>query len=109
MEELLNQISVEIKQDRTKELMMSKTDLVYAYGQMNLLKETSRQLVIAQTGGNFSGYCRYKKGFDGLADIPKIFREQSDRTLEYSTPAWLDDLLVVTRRNRTDHERLLTC
>ena len=32
MEELLNQVSVEITRDRTKELMMSKIDLDYGYG-----------------------------------------------------------------------------
>ena len=54
MEELLNQISVEITRDRTKELRISKIDLDYAYGQMKLSKETSRQCVFAITGGNFS-------------------------------------------------------
>ena len=42
MEKLLNQISVEITRDRTKELMLSKFDLDYAYGQIKLSKETSR-------------------------------------------------------------------
>ena len=56
MEELLNQISVEITKDRTKELRITKLDLDYAYGQMMLSKETSRQCVFAITGGNFSGY-----------------------------------------------------
>ena len=52
MEEQLNQISVEITQDRTKELMISKNDLDYAYGQMKLWIETSRQGVFALIGGN---------------------------------------------------------
>ena len=56
MEELLNQISVEITKDRTKELRISKIDLEYAYGQMMLSEETSRQCVFAITGRNFSGY-----------------------------------------------------
>ena len=55
MEELLNQISVEITKDRTKELRISKSDLDYAYGQMMLSEETSRQCFFAITGGNFSG------------------------------------------------------
>ena len=105
MEELLNQISVEITRDRTKELMISKIDLDYAYGQMKLSKETSRQCVFAITGGKFSGYYRFKKGFYGLADIPTIFREKIDRTLKYSTPAWLDDIIVVTRGDRKEHEK----
>ena len=107
MEELLNQISVEITRDRTKELMISKIDLDYAYGQMKLSKETSRQCVFAITGGKFSGYYRFRKGFYGLADIPTIFQEKIDRTLEYTTPAWLDDIIVVTRGNREDHEKKL--
>ena len=107
MEELLNQISVEITRDRTKELNISKIDLDYAYGQMKLSKETRRQCVFAITGGKFSGYYRFKKGFYGLADIPTIFQEKIDRTLEYSTPAWLDDIIVVTRGDRTEHEKKL--
>ena len=107
MEELLNQISVEITRDRTKELNISKIDLDYAYGQMKLSKETSRQCVFAITGGKFSGYYRFKKRFYGLADISTIFQEKIDRTLEYSTPAWLDDIIVVTRRDRTEHEKKL--
>ena len=107
MQELLNQISVEITRDRTKELMISKIDLDYAYGQMKLSPETSRQCVFAKTGGNFSGYYRFKKGFYGLADILTIFQEKIDRTLEYSTPAWLDDIIVVTRGDRKEHEKKL--
>ena len=107
MEELLNQISVEITKDRTKKLMMSKIDVDYAYGQMMLSEETSRQCVFAITGANFSGYYRFKKGFYGLADIPTIFQEKIDRTLEYCTPAWLTDIIVVTRGDRKDHEKKL--
>ena len=104
MEELLNQISVDITKARTKELWISKIDLVYAHGQMMLSKETSRQCVFANIGGNFSGYYRFKEGFYGLANIPTTFQEKIDRTLEYLTPAWLDDIIVVTRGNREDRE-----
>ena len=107
MEELLNQISVEITRDRTKELMMSKIVLDYAYGQMKLSNETSRQCVFAITERKFSGYYPFKKGFYGLADIPTILQETKDRTLEYSTPAWLDDTIVVTRGDREEHENKL--
>ena len=49
----------------------------------------------------------YKKTFYGLAEIPTIFQEKIDRTLEYSTPAWLDDIIVVTRGSRQEHEKKL--
>ena len=58
MEEFLNQISVEITRDRTAQLFFSKIDLEYAYGQMKLSEETSRQCVFAITGAKFSGYYR---------------------------------------------------
>ena len=72
---------------------------------MKLSEETSRQCVFALTGGNFSGYYRFKKGFCGLADIPTIFQEIIDRTVEYCTPAWLDDIIVVTRGSKQDREK----
>ena len=107
MGDLLNQISVEITRDRTTQLFLSKIDWDYAYRQMKLSEETSRQCVSALTGGNFSGYYRFKKGFYGLADIPTKFQEKIDRTLEYCTPAWLDDIIVVTRGSKQDHEKKL--
>ena len=70
-----------------------------------LSKETSRQCVFAITRGKFSGYYRFKKRFYGLADIPTKFQKKIDRTLEYSTPAWLDDIIVVNRGDRKEHEK----
>ena len=63
MEELLNQISVAITKDRTKKLMISKIDLDYAYGQMMLSEETSRQCIFAITGGTSAAITDSKKGF----------------------------------------------
>ena len=74
---------------------------------MKSSKETSQQCVFAITGGIFTEYYRFKKGFYSLADIPTIFQEKIDRTLEYSTPAWLDDIIVVTRGDRKEHETKL--
>ena len=34
-------------------------------------------------------------------------KKQIDRTLEYSTPAWLDNIIVVTRGDRKEHENKL--
>ena len=77
MEELLNQISVEISRDRTVQLLRSKIDLDYAYGQMKLSEETSRQCVFALTGGKFSGYYRFKKGFTDLPTYPRYSKKRS--------------------------------
>ena len=81
MEELLNQISVEIRRDRTVKRFISKIDLDYAYGQMRLSEETSRRCVFALTGGKLSGYYRFKKGFYGLADIPTNSEKKSTEHL----------------------------
>ena len=40
-----------------------------------------------------------------MADIPTIFQEKIDRTLENSTPACLDDIKVATRGSKQEHER----
>ena len=42
-----------------------------------------------------------------MADIPTIFQDKIDRTLEYYTPAWLDDIIVVTSRDREECENKL--
>ena len=54
MEELLNQTSVEITRDRTVQIFISKIDLDYAYGQMKISNETSRQCVFALTEQNLA-------------------------------------------------------
>ena len=104
-EELLNQISIEITLVRTAQLFIS-IDLDYVYGQMKLSKETSRQCVFANIGAKFSVYYQIKKGFYGLADIRTVFQEKIDQTLDCTT-AWLDDIIVVTRGDRQEHEKTL--
>ena len=52
-----------------KKLMILIKDLDYAYSQMGISAETSRQCVLAITGGNFSRYYRNNKGFYRLAGI----------------------------------------
>ena len=81
MEELSNQISVEIIRDRTAKLFISKINLDYAYGQMRLSEETSRQCVFALTGGKFSGYYRFKMGFTDLPIYPQYFKKKSTEHL----------------------------
>ena len=44
------------------------------------------------------------KDFYGLADIPTFFQERIDRTLEFKHPAWLDDIIIVTKGTIEKHE-----
>ena len=109
MEELLNQISVEITRVQNEPLRISKTDLEYAYGQLKVSDETRRQCYFAITGGNMKGYYRFKKGFCSLSDIPTKFQEKLNRTLNYQTPVWLKDILVVTKgTKRNTGKKLFT-
>ena len=106
--ELLNQILVETTRGRTLQLLIPKLDLDYAYRQMNLSAQTSRQCVFALAGEKFRRYYRFKKGFYGLAHIPTIFQEKIDRTLEYCTQARIDDVIVLTRWKKQKHEKQLS-
>ena len=56
--------------------------------------------IFAVTGGNFTGYYRFMKEFYGLAVIPTIFQETKYQTLENKHPAWLDDIIVVTKGSK---------
>ena len=53
------------------------------------------------TGGDFTGYYRFLKGFYGLA---YIFQERIDMTLEHKHTAWLDNIIIVTKGNLEKHE-----
>ena len=70
---------------------------------MKLSEKASRQCVFAITGKKISGFYRFERGFYGHVDTPTIFQDEIDQTLEYRTPAWLDDIIVVTSKH--DHER----
>ena len=107
MEELISRISRKIADGEADEIWISKFDLDYAYGQLPLSKNAMDLCIFAITGGNFTGYYRFLKGFYGLADIPTIFQEKTDKTLENKHPAWLDDILVVTKGKKEQHKREL--
>ena len=79
MEELISRISRKITEGTQGEIWISKLDLDYAYGQLKLSKRARNLCVFTVTGGKFTGYYRFLKGFYGLADIPTIFQEHIDR------------------------------
>ena len=104
MEELLNQISVENTRDRTVQLIFSKIDLDYAYGEMKLSEETSRQCVFALIGARFSRNYRCEKGFTDSPLYRQYFKKNR-LNIGKQYPAWLDDIIVVTRGSKQDYER----
>ena len=100
MEELFSKISRKKADGPADEIWVSKIDLEYAYGQ---LLEARDLCIFAVTCGKFTGYYRFLKGFHGLADIPTIFQENIDQALESKHPAWLDDIIVVTKGSKEEH------
>ena len=103
LQELLDRISVKINKIPELKLYITVIDLKYAFGQIRLHEETSRHCVIAIVGGKVTGHYRFNKGFYGLADIPVIFQEKLDKILNYKTPVWQDDIIVVTRGSPDQH------
>ena len=112
MEDLINRISNEISKNEDDELWITKIDLDYAYGQLELDEETKKHCVFALIGGTVTGFYRFKKGFYGLSELPTIFQGKMDRTLKFKTPAWIDDIIIVTRGKKSEHlkqvEEILT-
>ena len=108
MEELISRIYRKIANGPADEIWASKPDLDYAYGQLLLSREAQNLCIFAVTGGDFTGYYRFLKGFYGLADIPTIFQEKIDQTLQNKHPAWLDDIIIVTKGPKKQHKKELT-
>ena len=107
MEELISRISRKIADGNKDEIWISKLDLDYAYGQVKLSEKAKNLCIFTVTGGNFTGYYQFLKGFYGLADLPTNFQGNIDKTLKNKHPAWLDDILIVTKGPKSEHKKEL--
>ena len=87
--------------------MVSKFDSDNAYRQLPLSREARNLCIFAVTNGNLTGYHRFLESFYSLADIRTILQEKMDQTLEHKHPAWLDDLVVVTKVSKEEHKKEL--
>ena len=103
MEELISRISKKIADGPVDETCISNFDLDYAYGQLQFSNRAMDLYIFAVTGGNFTGYYCFLKSFYGLADIPTIFQEKKDQTLENKHPSCLDDIIVVSKSSKQKH------
>ena len=103
MKDLISRRSRKKAYGPADEIWISMFDLDYAYDQLQLSKKARDLCIFAVTGGNFTGYYRFLKGFYGLADIPTTFHEKIDQTLENEHPAWLDNIIVVTKVSKQKH------
>ena len=73
-------------------------------GRSNWTKIQNKSLYIHRNRRRLSRYCCFLKGFHGMADIPTIFQERIDTTLEHKHPTWLDDIIIVTKGSIEEHE-----
>ena len=85
MEELISRISRKIADGPADKVWISKLDLENAYGQLKLSRRAMDLCIFAVTGGNFTGYYRFLKGFYGLADIPTVFQEKLTKHWKINT------------------------
>ena len=84
-------------------------DLKYAYGQLKLATGTAKQCNFNIVGGKATGTYRFLTGFHGLADMPAEFQKAMDRTINHAknTFLFLDDMLIVSKGNEIEHEKLV--
>ena len=101
MVQLLNQRSAKLSRNDHDLIWISAIDLDYASGEMQLAPETSDHCPFAVTGENRNRCYQFTKELYVPADIPRIFQDRIDKTLDYDTPVWLDDIIVVTRGTKT--------
>ena len=95
MGELISRSSRKISQGIYRKILATKLDFDHTYGQIKLDISTKNLCIFTVTGGDFTGYYRFLKGFYGLADNLTMFQERIGTTLEHKQPAWLNDILRV--------------
>ena len=94
-----------MKEEKTVKIALDSLKLKN-YGQLQLSKNAKDLCIFAITVGNSTGEYRFLRGSYGLADISTKFQEM-DQTQENQHPAWLDVILVVTKKTKEQHKREL--
>ena len=109
VDELIDVVSQIITATSEGSLYFTVLDLKYAYSQIRLTAETAKQCNFIIVGGQATGTYRFLTGFYGLADMPAEFQKAMDRTLNHSknTFCFLDDILIVSKGEAKDHEKLV--
>ena len=100
MEEPINQRSTETTKVQNGPLRISKKYLENAYGQLKLSENTSSQFNFAINEGNMNEVYNFKTSLYVLSDIATIFWEKLEWKIEHQTPAMIEDIIVVTTRNK---------
>ena len=109
VDDLIDTVGQLIDPDVAVPTWFSCIDLKYAYSQITLSQETSRQCNFNIVGGQATGTYRFQTGFYGLADMPAEFQKMVDLTLGNSVGvyAFLDDILIVSNGSASQHQELI--
>ena len=63
LEEVVSRNSKKVSEGSDSEILATKLDFDYAYGQIKLDENTKNLCLLAVTGGDFTGHYRFLKGF----------------------------------------------
>ena len=107
--ELLDSAVQIIKSDKVGDVWLTSLDLKYAFSQILLSDEVSRQCNFNIVCGKQTGTYRFKTVFFGLTDMPKEFQKAMYYTLQGLSGVFcfLDDILIVSKRSVMDHNILV--
>ena len=101
IEELISRISRNISEGEVGEILATKLEFDYAYGQTKLHEKTRNSCIFT---GEFTGYFRFLKRFYGVVDIPTFSQVRIDKTSENKHPAWFDSIITVSKEDNKKHE-----
>ena len=107
--ELLDSAAQMIISDKVGEVWFTSLDLKYAFSQIPLSDEVSRQCNFNIVCGEQSGSYRFKTDFYGLTDMPKEFQKAMDKTLQGLSGVFcfLDNILIVSKGSVMDQNILV--
>ena len=105
VDELLDGVSQIVTANTAGMLYFTVLDLKYAYSQIRLNAGTAQQCNFNIVGGQATGTYRILTGFYGLVDMPAEFQKAMDRKNSF---CFLDDILIVSKGEKHEHEQLVT-
>ena len=103
VDELPDGVSQIVTANAVGTLSFTVLGLKYAYSQLKLTAETSKQYNFIIVGRQATGTYRFLAGFYGLADMPAEFQKAMDRTLNHvpNLFSFLVDTLIVSKGDKT--------
>ena len=105
LEHLVDMLAEQLDNSASGQAWYTSLDMRYAYGQVPLDEKTARHCNFQIIGGKATGTYRFITGFYGLTVMPTEFQKVMDKKLSNTanTYVFLDDILIVTKGNQTDH------